>query len=561
MNDPDEDRGAWTRLGDVLAARRARGGATPVDAPLPRGLGDAARGELMLAGRWCLAGAAAEGAPGTPPWRVPAPGEGFARAAHGFGWLADVLAAEGGAAAARGWTSAWIAAFGGGRGPGWSAGLAGRRAVAWVDAAVGMEMDDDPALARALGRHAAFLGRRAGAAPPGTGRAEAFGGLVRASLALGAPSGGAAEGLAAAAGPAREAAVGARDPEAAAGLLILLSGAVQALEAAERPVPSALRSAALSAAATVRALRHADGTLPRMHGGGRGRPEAIDAALGALRGPARAAPGPAAGYARLRAGRTTLILDGAAPPPGRAASAHASTLAIEVTTGRRPLIVSCGSGAAFGADWRRAGRATASHSALVLDGTSSARFAVVRGSERLVAGPVRARCAVVPEEGGRGARIQASHDGWRDGYGLTCGREVALLPGGAGIEGEDTLAAVDAADRERLARARAAAGARGLPFEIRFHLHSDVGVAPSPDGALMAPPSGELWELTHDEACELEIEESVHLGARRARPAHARQVVLRGRAASAVTRVRWRLAKADGTPAFVRDLEAVDGSV
>ena len=93
---------------------------------------------------------------------------------------------------------------------------------------------------------------------------------------------------------------------------------------------------------------------------------------------AGAAPhGVAMGFARLQGGRTTLIADAAAPPAGRAsAEAHASTLAFELTSGRRPIVVSCGSGRSFGPDWRRAGRATPSHSTLCLDGISSSRLAV-----------------------------------------------------------------------------------------------------------------------------------------------------------------------------------------
>jgi len=61
------------------------------------------------------------------------------------------------------------------------------------------------------------------------------------------------------------------------------------------------------------------------------------------------APGLAMGFARLAGGRTTVIVDAASPPDGRAGgSAHASTLGFEMTSGRRPVIVSCGSGAVRG---------------------------------------------------------------------------------------------------------------------------------------------------------------------------------------------------------------------
>ena len=81
------------------------------------------------------------------------------------------------------------------------------------------------------------------------------------------------------------------------------------------------------------------------------------------------------GFARLSGGRTTVIVDAASPPGGAAGGlAHASTNAFELTSGRRPLIVSCGSGAPFGPDWRLAGRATASHSTLAVEGFSSSRL-------------------------------------------------------------------------------------------------------------------------------------------------------------------------------------------
>ena len=67
-------------------------------------------------------------------------------------------------------------------------------------------------------------------------------------------------------------------------------------------------------------------------------------------------------------GRLSLIIDASAPPVGAAANGHASTLAFELTSGRRSLIVNCGSGKSFGVEWRRAGRATPSHSTLASKG-------------------------------------------------------------------------------------------------------------------------------------------------------------------------------------------------
>ena len=85
----------------------------------------------------------------------------------------------------------------------------------------------------------------------------------------------------------------------------------------------------------------------------------LDHALAESGNKTRQADGLAMGYARLSAGRTSVVIDASPPPSGVSAlNAHASTLAFELTSGRRPVIVNCGSGASFGEDWRRFGRAT-----------------------------------------------------------------------------------------------------------------------------------------------------------------------------------------------------------
>ncbi len=128
-------------------------------------------------------------------------------------------------------------------------------------------------------------------------------------------------------------------------------------------------------APTLRALRHADGGLARFHGGGRGLEGRLDHALATSGVRGMAHPGLSMGFSRLTGGRSTLVMDGAVPPTGRASeNAHASTLAFELTSGRRPLIVNCGTGAQFGEEWRKAGRATPSHSTLGLKGISSSRL-------------------------------------------------------------------------------------------------------------------------------------------------------------------------------------------
>ena len=189
-----------------------------------------------------------------------------------------------------------------------------------------------------------------------------------------------------------------------------------ALTETSRPVPEEVRSALERIAPTLRALRHSDGGLARFHGGGRGVEGRLDAALASsgIRTPAGNTLH--MGYARMNEGRLSLIIDASAPPVGAAsANGHASTLAFELTSGRRSLIVNCGSGKSFGVEWRRAGRATPSHSTLCIEGYSSTRLAAptrILGTvlDELEAPPTEVFCQLsdLPD----GKRAELSHNGY-----------------------------------------------------------------------------------------------------------------------------------------------------
>jgi uncharacterized heparinase superfamily protein len=362
-----------------------------------------------------------------------------------------------------------------------------------------------------------------------------------------------------------EGALPTRSPEDLMAVFVLLVWAAQALTEAGRMPGADLRAAIERIAPTLRALRHADGGLARFHGGGRGADGLLDRAL--AQAAVRSGPPPvvAMGYARLSGGRTTLIADTAPPPPGRAsANAHASTLAFEMTSGRRPVVVNCGSGVTFGSEWRRAGRATPSHSTLGIDGWSSARL----GAARLVGGHEREYLAEAPRDvrsevhvEGAATVLTAGHDGWLRSHGLTHVRRLSLTGDGRALSGEETLAAVQDADRRRFEGVLARGRLNGLPFTVRFHLHPDVDASLDLGGRAvsLALKSGEVWVFRHDEAARLALEPSVYLERGRLKPRPAMQIVLSGLAIQAATRVRWTLQKAQDTPLAVRDLTPDDG--
>ncbi len=541
-----------------------------VSQPEPRTVGFFARGRQMIAGNLMFAGHLVE-AKGRSLWEIEAPDAVFEEEIHGFAWLDD-LAAVGDAKArelAQAWMWGWIARYGKGRGPGWTPELTGRRMIRWIHHAVfllrGRPADDSAAFFAALAAQTRFLARRAHVAAPGLQRFEAMVGLLYAGLSL--------QGMEAHIAPAREAlgadcarqvdaqgGIPTRNPEELLEVFTLLTWAQSALYEADLDPDPAHMAAIGRIAPTLRTLRHADGGLARFHGGGRGLEGRLDQALAASGNKKRQADGLAMGFARLSALRTSIIIDAAPPPSGAAsARAHASTLAFELTSGRRPLIVNCGSGGGFGEDWRRAGRATPSHSTLCLQRYSSARL----GAPRWI-GETRRELL---EDAPRHVPIQMSHlpdslrfEGGHDGYamvqGLTHARSLELSMDGRALRGEDYLVALDSGSKKRFDRAMDAGKLAGLPYEIRFHLHPEVDVELDMGGTAvsMALRSGEIWVFRFEGVAEMSLDPSVYLEKGRLRPRATKQIVLSGRAMQYATRVRWSVAKAQETAIAVRDL-------
>ncbi|KRS16843.1 heparinase II/III family protein [Roseovarius indicus] len=559
----------WTRFQNRVAARRAvmgRPATAFVSQPEPRTIGSYARGRQLAAGNFLFAGHLIQ-KPDADMWEIEPPDHAFAEALHGFGWLDDLVAAGDAPARARAqeWLWGWIDHYGRGRGPGWTPDLTGRRLIRWISHAFfllsGRGSEDSHAFYRSMAAQTIFLGRRWGATAPGLPRFEALTGLIYAGISL--------EGMENQVAPAvaaldRECAekidaqggLPTRNPEELLDVFTLLTWAAVALSESGKGVSNAHWSAIERIAPTLRTLRHADGGLARFHGGGKGLEGRLDHALANSGVKTRAANGLSMGFARLSAGRTSVIVDASPPPAAKASGdAHASTLAFELTSGRRPLIVNCGSGANFGLEWRRAGRATPSHSTLVLNEQSSARLGALRdGHEYLVSAPRRVPIEV--SQASDGLRFEGGHDGYVREYGLTHVRKLELTFDGRGLAGEDMLVTLDDGDKERFDKALDTSGLEGIPFDIRFHLHPDVDVSLDMGGtaASMALMSGEIWVMRVDGNVDITVEGSVYLEKTRLKPRATKQIVLSGRMMEYATRVRWSLAKPQDSPIGIRDL-------
>lgn len=541
-----------------------------VGIPEPHTIGLVTRGQQLIAGEFLFSGLWVEDE-NIAIWDIAQDQSEVADEIMGCAWLDD-LAAVGNEHArekARAWVFDWIDRYGDGRSAGWTPGITGRRVMRWINHGYFILRGQDKATSdrffQSLARQTLFLSKRWQAIDSGLRRFEALTGTIYAGASLRGMSHHIAPAAAALALDCETqiddgGAISTRNPEELLEIFSLLNWATQALVETDQPVPHQIRNAIARIAPTLRALQHADGHLARFHGGGSGIDGRLDEALASSG--VRAVPdaGLHMGFARLTGGRTTLIADAAPPPSGAAsADAHASTLAFELTSGRRPLVVNCGSGARFGAQWRRASRATPSHTTMMIEGVSSSTLSTHRRNTRelLVELPTFVQGRNTKTDTGR--KLELSHNGYQASHGLTHARILTLSTDGRTLDGEDILTTLDEGDTAAFDQARANFGPEGMPYALRFHLHPDVEAAQDDqNGVVLRLKSGEVWVLRHDGQAKLGLSGSVYLQNGLLKPRPTQQVVLSGNAMAYATRVRWSLAKTQDTPQAVRDLVQSD---
>lgn len=543
------------------AARRtgAIGFVTP---PEPRTIGVVARGRQLITGNFLFSGLFVE-EPQVSIWDIANQHPEVADEIHGGTWMDDLVAVGDDKARSRAqtWVFDWIKRYGDGRSAGWTPDVVGRRLTRWINhGPFILRGQDKPAsdqFMHSLAQQTQFLAARWHTMPQGLARFEALTGIIYAGSTLAGMSVHVAPAVSALAITCTDeisqgGAIKTRNPEELLEVLALLLLAAQALATSQQKMPREITQAIERIVPTLRALRHADGSLTRFHGGGSGLEGRLDQAFADAN--VRSTPDAALhmGFAKQTGGRTSLIVDAAAPPTGDAsAQGHASTLGFELTSGRRPIIVNSGSGARFGREWRRASRATASHSTLGIAGVSSSQLNPK--GKWLLKTPSTVRFNAPSVDGVR--HIEMSHNGYQPSYGLTHARILRLASDGRQLSCEDLLATLDDRDNGKFDLAR---GDKGIAYNIRFHLHPDVAATVDGQSVHLALKSGETWVFSHDGVAELSIAPSVYLQNGRLRPLGAHQVVLSGRAMSYATRVRWSLAKAQDTPTAVRDLVQTD---
>lgn len=492
--------------------------------------GDAARAESILRGEFELAGRRVEFGPGQWPASGANP---LAAAIHGFAWLRD-LRAHGTEAArerARLLVQDWLATHDRWGPLTWRADVLGERVANWLAHyafVAGADSDLAAALRRGAARQLKHLARAATASPQGAAQFVAIKGLIFGGVALPGFESALARGLALL---EREIARQIlpdgghyqRHPGLQLEVVRALIDVAAALAAARLGPPPELRRSIDRMAPMVRCLRHGDGRFPLFNGATEGDDAEIALVLArtGTRGRALSAA-PHSGYHRLAAGRTLLLVDAGAPPPAEADEhAHAGTLGFEMSVGRDRLIVNCGAQPFATAEWRNALRATAAHSTLVVDDSSSA--------EVLAAGGLGHRPVLIEasrREVDGCLLVEASHDGYGKSFGLVHRRTLYLAADGSDVRGEDRLE-----------------GSGGRALAVRFHLHPRVQASPIEAGnaVLLKLPSGQGFRF-RAAGGTIGLEASVYAGD----PAHPKrtvQIVVAAPLAGEGAQVKWRLSR------------------
>lgn len=543
--------------------------------PGPRSIGsmkigvDMVQGNVKFAGRLVMA-------PGASVWEIKAPDDAFRVDMHGFLWLDHLAAVASKASVSKmqQWVGQWINTYGKGHGLAWSAELVGQRQFRFLhhydDLTRDLSARDKVRFDQTILRQAKYLTRRWWKTPEGMPRLEAVAAVflsVRVIEGFALPQNGLRRAIIRECERISDSGGGiiSRNPEQLLSLLTLLIWMRDDFTAMGHSVPEIVGKKIGEITPILRSLRHYDGSLARFQGGGSGIMSGLDQAL-ADSGVRDIDHQGSMGYTRLTSGRSSLIVDTEKPAKGEASyDAHASTLAMELTSGRRPVIVSCGSGAPFGPDWRKAGRATPSHSVLGLDGSSSSRL----GRGRDILGQKREQMEARPtaielhhERHLEYLRIEASHDGYLRSHGLMQGRALELTIDGSALAGEEVLLSEDRRAKARFDKL-VDNSRKGVPFSVRFHLHHDVAAEYDLElnAYRLTLKNGEVWLFRHDGTCQMSLESSVYLDQEAIKPTATKQVVLTGHAMDYATRIRWSLAKTPESLRGIRDLAELDAEL
>ena len=512
---------------------------------------DPTRASEIYAGRFAFAGKIVI-CDGRSPFEIEPPSEEWSDQLLGFGWLRHLRAAESAItrANARALVDEWISlqsAFD--AVDGWRPDLVARRIISWLCQAPLVLHEADMRFYRRflrnLTRQVRYLRRAYKATRDGAPRLQAVMALNYAALCMQGqarmlkgvtrmltnelerqvlPDGGHAS----------------RNPGALVELLLDLLPLRQAFAARNVPPPAALNNAIDRMMPMLRFFRHGDGNFALFNGMGPTRSDLVSTVL--AYDDARGMPvanAPHSGYQRVQVADALLIVDAGSPPPlPMSYEAHAGCLSFELSSRNHRIVVNCGLPETNRETWRHVARASAAHSTVVFNDTSSCRFLTSDSLKPLLGAPILSGPSDVQvsrQERDNGVMLRLSHDGYASRYGVIHQRTLRLASDGRRMDGEDVFAP---------AHGDSLPARRGDQFAVRFHLHPLVKASRHSDGhgVMLVLPSKEVWTFdAYDE--RVELEESVYLAGPDG-PRRSAQIVIYGQA-RAVPRVHWTLSHQD----------------
>ena len=204
------------------------------------------------------------------------------------------------------------------------------------------------------------------------------------------------------------------------------------------------------------------------------------------------------GYAILKNKKITLISDiGASPDKKFSPNYQAGSLSFEIISNGKKLICNSGYFQNFKHQLNTLSKASATHSTLVVDDTSSCKFSQNSDTHSKISQGLKViKKNIVFEK--NYWKINAAHDGYLKQYNIVHEREIEFYPEQIKFIGCDKIIS-----KKKI---------KNLKFEIRFHLEPSVKVMKTQDNkSILIDLDGEGWKFNSNNN-KIDIDNGLYFG-------------------------------------------------